>query len=46
MILCGAHPVYVNPEVDERLGIPLGMRMEQVDKAIRGESGCPRGSGE
>lgn len=35
MILCGAHPVYVNPEVDERLGIPLGMRMEQVDKAIR-----------
>ncbi len=35
MILCGAHPVYVNPEVDERLGIPLGMRMEQVEKAIR-----------
>ena len=35
MILCGAVPVYVNPEVDERLGIPLGMRMEQVDKAIR-----------
>ena len=35
MILCGAHPVYVNPEVDERLGIPLGMRMGQVDKAIR-----------
>ena len=30
MILCGAHPVYVNPEVDERLGIPLGMRMEPV----------------
>ena len=26
--------VYVNPDVDERLGIPLGMKVEQVKKAI------------
>ncbi len=30
MILCGAHPVYVNPEVNTQLGIPLGMKVEQV----------------
>ena len=35
LVLCGAVPVYVNPEVDERLGISLGMRREQVEKAIR-----------
>ena len=35
LVLCGAIPVYVNPEVDQRLGIPLGMRRSQVEKAIR-----------
>ncbi len=34
LVLCGAIPVYVNPEVDHRLGISLGMRREQVAKAI------------
>ena len=34
LVLCGAVPVYVNPEVDHRLGISLGMRREQVEKAI------------
>ena len=34
LILCGAHPVYVNPEVDTRLGIPLGMRLDSVKQAI------------
>lgn len=34
LVLCGAIPVYVNPEVDSRLGISLGMRREQVAKAI------------
>lgn len=34
LVLCGAIPVYVNPEVDQRLGISLGMRREQVSKAI------------
>ena len=33
--MCGAIPVYVNPEVDQRLGISLGMRREQVEKAIK-----------
>ena len=34
LVLCGAVPVYVNPEVDKRLGISLGMKREQVAKAI------------
>lgn len=34
LVLCGAHPVYVNPEVDKRLGISLGMSVSQVEKAI------------
>ncbi len=34
MVLCGAIPVYVNPENDERLGIPLGMSVKSVEKAI------------
>lgn len=34
LVLCGAIPVYVNPEVDVRLGISLGMKREQVAKTI------------
>ena len=34
LVLCGAHPVYVNPEVDPNLGISLGMKKEEVAKAI------------
>lgn len=34
LVLCGAIPVYVNPEVDRNLGISLGMQREQVAKAI------------
>ena len=34
LVLCGAIPVYVNPEVDQKLGISLGMQREQVAKAI------------
>ena len=35
MVLCGAVPVYVDPACDDRLGIPLGMRREDVARAIR-----------
>ena len=35
LVLCGAVPVYVNPDVDRRLGISLGMKREQVEKAIK-----------
>ena len=35
MVLCGAVPVYVNPECNDNLGIPLGMSVAQVEKAIR-----------
>lgn len=34
MILTGAIPIYVNPEVDRRLGISLGMSIDQVKQAI------------
>ncbi|MGM9680099.1 MAG: aminotransferase class I/II-fold pyridoxal phosphate-dependent enzyme [Eubacteriales bacterium] len=34
LVLCGANPIYVNPEVDRRLGISLGMSRKQVKKAI------------
>lgn len=35
LVLCGAVPVYVNPECDKRLGIPLGMKVSEVEKAIK-----------
>lgn len=35
LVLCGAIPVYVNPEVDNCLGISLGMKREQVERAIK-----------
>ncbi|MHB1314076.1 MAG: aminotransferase class I/II-fold pyridoxal phosphate-dependent enzyme [Christensenellales bacterium] len=36
LVLCGAVPVYVNPQTNERLGISLGMAMEDVREAILG----------
>ncbi|MCL2568473.1 MAG: aminotransferase class I/II-fold pyridoxal phosphate-dependent enzyme [Oscillospiraceae bacterium] len=34
LVLCGAEAVYVNPDVDQTLGIALGMPIEQVRRAI------------
>ena len=34
LILCGAIPIYVNPGIDDVLGIALGMRVEDVAAAI------------
>ncbi len=34
LILCGAVPVYVNPGIDRRLGISLGMSLADVRRAI------------
>lgn len=34
LVLCGAIPVYVDPDCHERLGIPLGMRVEDVRRAM------------
>lgn len=34
LILCGAIPVYVNPDVNKELGISLGMSLNEVKKAI------------
>ena len=35
MVLCGAVPVYIDPACDDRLGIPLGMSVSAVEKAIK-----------
>ena len=35
MVLCGAKPIYVNPDVDKSLGISLGMKRADVEAAIR-----------
>lgn len=35
LVLCGAKPIYVNPDVDHHLGISLGMKVSQVEQAIR-----------
>lgn len=35
LVLNGAIPIYVNPEVDNDLGIALGMKVSQVEKTIR-----------
>ena len=34
LVVCGAIPVYINPGQDKRLGIPLGMSLADVKKAI------------
>lgn len=34
LIISGAVPVYVNPGVNKELGIPLGMSIDEVEKAI------------
>ena len=34
LVVCGAIPVYINPGTDKRLGIPLGMSVEDVRKTI------------
>ena len=34
LVLNGAIPVYVNPQVDSKLGIALGMEVDEVKKAI------------
>ena len=35
LVLCGAIPVYVNPELNAQLGISLGMQVSEVERAIR-----------
>ncbi|MCR5754582.1 MAG: aminotransferase class V-fold PLP-dependent enzyme, partial [Acetatifactor sp.] len=35
LVLNGATPIYVNPDMDEKLGIALGMKVSQVEQAIR-----------
>ena len=34
LVLCGAVPVYVDPLCDERLGIPLGMRISDIKRVM------------
>lgn len=34
LVVNGATPIYVNPDMDKKLGIALGMKISQVEKAI------------
>jgi lysine decarboxylase len=34
LVVCGAVPVYINPGVNHQLGIPLGMSIEEIKKAM------------
>ena len=34
LVLCGAVPVYVDPRVEPKLGIPLGMELDDVRQAM------------
>lgn len=34
LVINGAIPIYVNPDMDKRLGIALGMKISQFEKAI------------
>ena len=34
LVLCGAVPVYVDPRVEPKLGIPLGMELDDVRRAM------------
>lgn len=34
LVICGAIPVYINPGTNEKLGIALGMSVEEVKQAI------------
>ncbi|MDY3618269.1 aminotransferase class I/II-fold pyridoxal phosphate-dependent enzyme [Agathobaculum sp.] len=40
LVLTGAIPVYVNPQMNERLGISLGMSVKDVKKAIEKHPGA------
>ncbi len=35
LVVCGAIPVYVNPDVNKELGIALGMKLSDLEKAIK-----------
>lgn len=35
LILCGAEPVYINPEIHEDLGISLGMSLTSLKQALK-----------
>ena len=34
LVVCGALPVYINPGINKELGIPLGMSLNEVKRAI------------
>jgi len=34
LILCGAVPIYINPGVNKELGIPLGMKLDDVENTM------------
>lgn len=43
LILCGAIPVYLNTEINAKLGIVLGVTVQQVEKTIQEHPECGGG---
>lgn len=35
LVICGAVPVYINPGINRRLGIALGMSISDIEKAVK-----------
>ncbi len=35
LVLCGAVPVYIDPQCNKRLGIPLGMSVADVERTVK-----------
>ena len=35
LVLCGAVPVYIDPQCNKRLGIPLGMSVSDVERTVK-----------
>lgn len=35
LVVCGAIPIYINPGINKKLGIPLGMSVLDVERAIK-----------
>ena len=40
LVLCGAIPIYINPQTHHELGIPLGMSVHEVERIIQEHPGA------
>ena len=40
LVLCGAVPIYINPQTQQELGIPLGMSVHEVKRTMEAHPGA------